>query len=98
MVVWEIPAVASQALLSVRLLFHFVLQPLEESFPYHFLPLKQVDEDATVSLEAFSRIAPAIPIIADVIICENLFEMLTSSMGGRLRFSVYDKYLYGLER
>ncbi|VVA99846.1 unnamed protein product [Arabis nemorensis] len=73
MVVWEVPAVASQALLSV-------------------------DEDATVSLEAFSRIAPAIPIIADVIICENLFEMLTSSTSGRLRFSVYDMYLYGLER
>ncbi|KAG7582421.1 hypothetical protein ISN44_As08g020200 [Arabidopsis suecica] len=73
MVVWEVPAVASQALLSV-------------------------EEDATVSLEAFSRIAPAVPIIADVIICENLFKMLTSSTGGRLQFSVYDKYLYGLER
>ncbi|CAH2053395.1 unnamed protein product [Thlaspi arvense] len=73
MVVWEVPAVASQALLSV-------------------------EEDATVGLEAFSRIAPAVPIIADVIICENLFEMLTSSTGGRLQFSVYDKYLYGLER
>uniref|UniRef100_A0A1J3ESC2 Uncharacterized protein n=1 Tax=Noccaea caerulescens TaxID=107243 RepID=A0A1J3ESC2_NOCCA len=73
MVVWEVPSVSSQALLSV-------------------------DEDATVSLEAFSRIAPAVPIIADVIICENLFEMLTSSTSGRLRFSVYDKYLYGLER
>ncbi|XP_020887636.1 uncharacterized protein LOC9321319 isoform X2 [Arabidopsis lyrata subsp. lyrata] len=73
MVVWEVPAVASQALLSV-------------------------EEDATVSLEAFSRIAPAVPIIADVIICENLFKMLTSATGGRLQFSVYDKYLYGLER
>ncbi|ESQ48069.1 hypothetical protein EUTSA_v10020186mg [Eutrema salsugineum] len=73
MVVWEVPAAASQALLSV-------------------------DEDATVSLAAFSRIAPAVPIIADVIICENLFEMLTSSTCGRLQFSVYDKYLYGLER
>lgn len=73
MFVWEVPAVASQALLSV-------------------------EEDATVSLEAFSRIAPAVPIIADVIICENLFGMLTSSTGGRLQFSVYDKYLCGLER
>jgi hypothetical protein len=73
MVVWEVPAVASQALLSV-------------------------EEDATVSLEAFSRIAPAVPIIADVIICDNLFQMLTSSTGGRLQFSVYDKYLHGLER
>ncbi|KAL1209189.1 hypothetical protein V5N11_015942 [Cardamine amara subsp. amara] len=61
--------------------------------------LLSVDEDPTVGLEAFSRIAPAVPIIADVIICENLFGMLTSaSKGVRLQFYVYDKYLYGLER
>ncbi|EOA38869.1 hypothetical protein CARUB_v10011234mg [Capsella rubella] len=61
--------------------------------------LLSVDEDPTVGLEAFSRIAPAIPIIADVIICENLFAMLTSASNSvRLQFYVYDKYLYGLER
>ncbi|XP_010534213.1 PREDICTED: uncharacterized protein LOC104809831 [Tarenaya hassleriana] len=60
--------------------------------------LLSVDDDATVSLEAFSRIAQAVPIIADVIICENLFDVLTSSAGSRLQFSVYDKYLNGLER
>ncbi|KAJ0105276.1 hypothetical protein Patl1_19139 [Pistacia atlantica] len=61
-------------------------------------PLLNVDEDATVGVEAFSRIAPAVPIIANVIICENLFEVLTSSTGGRLQFSVFDKYLTALER
>ncbi|KAJ4896560.1 hypothetical protein Rs2_23354 [Raphanus sativus] len=61
--------------------------------------LLSVDGDPTVGLEAFSRIAPAVPVIADVIICENLFGVLASSDGGvRLRFSVYDKYLCGLER
>ncbi|CAL9218162.1 unnamed protein product [Arabidopsis halleri] len=61
--------------------------------------LLSVDEDPTVGLEAFSRIAPAVPIIADVIICENLFGMLTSASNSvRLQFYVYDKYLYGLER
>ncbi|KAH0879397.1 hypothetical protein HID58_066791 [Brassica napus] len=64
--------------------------------------LLSVDGDPTVGLEAFSRIAPAVPIIADVIICENLFGVLqassSSSNGLRLHFSVYDKYLYGLER
>ncbi|XP_010461747.1 PREDICTED: uncharacterized protein LOC104742432 isoform X2 [Camelina sativa] len=61
--------------------------------------LPSVDEDPTVGLEAFSRIAPAVPIIADVIICENLFGMLTSASNSvRLQFYVYDKYLYGLER
>ncbi|KAF8116649.1 hypothetical protein N665_0015s0026 [Sinapis alba] len=65
--------------------------------------LLSVDGDPTVGLEAFSRIAPAVPVIADVIICENLFLVLASSSssssdGVRLHFSVYDKYLYGLER
>ncbi|KAJ0229403.1 Heat-inducible transcription repressor [Hirschfeldia incana] len=61
--------------------------------------LLSVDGDPTVGLEAFSRIAPAVPVIADVIISENLFGVLASSSDGvRLRFSVYDKYLCGLER
>lgn len=58
----------------------------------------QLDEDLSVGVEAFSRIAPAVPIIANVIISENLFEVLASSTGGRLQFSTYDKYLSGLER
>ncbi|XVF12306.1 hypothetical protein REPUB_Repub08aG0104700 [Reevesia pubescens] len=60
--------------------------------------LINLDDDVSVGVEAFSRIAPAVPIIANVIICENLFEVLTTSTGGRLRFSVYDKYVNGLER
>ncbi|XP_044477346.1 uncharacterized protein LOC123204639 isoform X2 [Mangifera indica] len=61
-------------------------------------PLTNIDEDATVGVDAFSRIAPAVPIIANVIICENLFKVLTSSTGGRLQFSIFDKYLTALER
>lgn len=61
-------------------------------------PFLKVDEDATAGIEAFSRIAPAIPIIANVIISDNLFEVLTSSTANRLHFSIYDKYLSGLER
>ncbi|XWS60955.1 hypothetical protein CRYUN_Cryun07bG0083500 [Craigia yunnanensis] len=60
--------------------------------------LINLDDDLSVGVEAFSRIAPAVPIIANVIICENLFQVLTISTGGRLHFSVYDKYLNGLER
>ncbi|KAL9337606.1 hypothetical protein Peur_069375 [Populus x canadensis] len=61
-------------------------------------PLLNVDEDLTVGLEAFSRIAPAVPIIANVVISENLFDVLTKATDGRLQFSIYDKYLSGLER
>ncbi|MBA0638021.1 hypothetical protein Godav_029680 [Gossypium davidsonii] len=56
-----------------------------------------LDDDLSIGIEAFSRIAPAVPIIANVIICENLFEVLTISTGGRLHFSIYEKYLNGLE-
>ncbi|KAK8478613.1 hypothetical protein V6N11_031107, partial [Hibiscus sabdariffa] len=56
-----------------------------------------LDDDLSVGAEAFTRIAPAVPIIANVIICENLFSVLTLSTAGRLHFSVYDKYLNGLE-
>ena len=58
----------------------------------------QIDEDISVGMEAFSRIAPAVPIIANVIISENLFEVLTTSTDGRLQFFIYDKYLSALER
>lgn len=58
----------------------------------------QVDADSTVCLEAFCRIAPAIPTIAELITCSNLFDLLSSSTGGRLSFAVYDKYLAGIDR
>ncbi|CAL4936641.1 unnamed protein product [Urochloa decumbens] len=58
----------------------------------------KVEVDSTISLEAFARIAPAIPTIADVVTCSNLFDVLTSSSGGRLPFSAYDKYLSELDR
>ncbi|KAL7586499.1 hypothetical protein Lser_V15G40886 [Lactuca serriola] len=61
-------------------------------------PSMDIDEDASVGIEAFSRIAPAVPIIANVIISDYIFEFLTASTGGRLLFSTFDKYLSGLER
>lgn len=60
--------------------------------------LNMVDENVSVGAEAFSCIAPAVPIIANVIICKNLFEVLSTSTGGRLQFPVYDKSLSALER
>ncbi|CAL1401855.1 unnamed protein product [Linum trigynum] len=61
-------------------------------------PLPNADEDPTVGLDAFSRIAPAVPLIANVVISENLFQVLTVSTDDRLQFSIFDKYLSGLER
>nr|XP_016444784.1 PREDICTED: uncharacterized protein LOC107770039 [Nicotiana tabacum] len=61
-------------------------------------PFASMDEDVTAGSEAFSRIASAVPIIANVIVTDSIFGVLTSSTGGRLLFSVYDKYLTNLER
>nr|GLL17492.1 uncharacterized protein LOC109172326 [Ipomoea trifida] len=61
-------------------------------------PFASMDEDVTVGVEAFSRIAVAVPIIANVIVSDNIFSVLSSSTGGRLQFAIYDKYLSGLER
>jgi len=58
----------------------------------------KAEVDSTVSSEAFTRIAPAIPTIADVVTCANLFDVLSCSSGGRLSFSVYEKYLSELDR
>ncbi|CAF2090421.1 unnamed protein product [Brassica rapa] len=52
-------------------------------------------------LEGFFPDYSSSSIIADVIICENMFGVLTSSSssaGTPLRFFVYDKYLKGLKR
>ncbi|XP_010926033.1 uncharacterized protein [Elaeis guineensis] len=61
-------------------------------------PLVKVDKESTVGVEAFSRIAPAIPTIADVVTCFNLFDVLTTSTAGQLPFAIYDKYLGALDR
>nr|GMC51537.1 Dol-P-Man:Man(7)GlcNAc(2)-PP-Dol alpha-1,6-mannosyltransferase [Ipomoea batatas] len=61
-------------------------------------PFASMDEDVTVGVEAFSRIAVAVPIIANVIVSDNIFSVLSSSTGGRLQFAIYAKYLSGLER
>ncbi|KAL3824267.1 hypothetical protein ACJIZ3_020296 [Penstemon smallii] len=58
----------------------------------------QVDDKKTVGLEAFARIAPACPVIADIITVHNLYDVLTSSSSSRLHFLIYDKYLRSLEK
>lgn len=58
----------------------------------------QVDDNKTVGLEAFSRIAPVCVPIADIITVHNLFDALTSSSAHRLHFLVYDKYIRFLDK
>ncbi|KAJ3692965.1 hypothetical protein LUZ60_012060 [Juncus effusus] len=58
----------------------------------------QIERKQTVSSEAFARITPACPAIADPITVNNLFESLTSYSNGRLHFLIYDKYLKFLDK
>ncbi|XP_052204873.1 uncharacterized protein LOC127809805 [Diospyros lotus] len=58
----------------------------------------EVDKKKTVGPEAFSRIAPACAVVADIITVDNLFDALTSSSCNRLHFLIYDKYLRMLEK
>lgn len=58
----------------------------------------QVDDATTVGREAFARIAPACPAVADVITVHNLFDSLTTSSDSRLHFLIYDKYLRSLDK
>ncbi|KAL0290976.1 UNVERIFIED_CONTAM: hypothetical protein Sangu_2551000 [Sesamum angustifolium] len=61
-------------------------------------PFPHMDDDATVGIEAFSRIAPAVPVIANVVVSDKIFEVLAASTNNRLHFSAYDKFLVRLER
>ncbi|KAG0474310.1 hypothetical protein HPP92_013996 [Vanilla planifolia] len=58
----------------------------------------QVDYKNTVGQEAFAKITPACPIIADSITVNNLFDALTNSSGGQLHLLIYDKYLKCLNK
>lgn len=58
----------------------------------------QVDVESTVGLEAFARLAPAIPVAADIISAHSQFEALTTSTGGRLPFPVWDRYLAEIDK
>ncbi|KAJ7516496.1 hypothetical protein O6H91_22G060100 [Diphasiastrum complanatum] len=61
-------------------------------------PSVKVDVESTVGPNAFARLAPAIPVVADIVTAHYQFEALTASTGGRLSFPVYDKYLGELEK
>lgn len=58
----------------------------------------QAEVEQTVGLEAFTRIAPAVPAIADLVTVYPQWEALTNTTGARLPFQLYDKYLGELDK
>ncbi|KAG6544583.1 hypothetical protein Mapa_014005 [Marchantia paleacea] len=57
-----------------------------------------VDVESTIGSEAFARIAPAIPLVADIISVHQQFDALTSGTGGRLPYPIFEKYLSELDK
>ena len=67
--------------------------------PSCFLRPWQVDVESSASLDAFARLAPGIPLVADSITVHALFELLTADgQTGRMPFAVYNKYLNELDK
>jgi hypothetical protein len=60
--------------------------------------LIQVGVESSVGVDAFARLAPAVPLIADVVTANFLFETLTASTVGRLPFPLYDKFVKELDK
>ncbi|BBN12480.1 hypothetical protein MPTK1_5g20450 [Marchantia polymorpha subsp. ruderalis] len=61
-------------------------------------PVVKVDVESTIGSEAFARIAPAIPLVADIISVHQQFDALTSGTGGRLPYPIFEKYLSELDK
>jgi hypothetical protein len=58
----------------------------------------KVNVEGTVGPDAFIRLAPAIPTVANVITVHHQFDALTASTAGHLPFTVYDKYLVEIDK
>ncbi|XP_024538912.1 uncharacterized protein LOC9657817 isoform X1 [Selaginella moellendorffii] len=65
---------------------------------YSDLMPMMVDVESTVGPDAFCRLAPAMPVVADMITVHCQFDALTATTGGRLPFPVYDKYIGELDK
>lgn len=61
-------------------------------------PVIKVDTERAVSREAFVRFGPAIAGVADPVTVHCQFDALTSTSGGGMQFSLYDKYLAELDK
>jgi len=70
----------------------------ESSLFYSDLMPMLVDVESSVGVDAFARLAPAVPLVADVVTANFQFETLTASTGGRLPFPLYDKFVKELEK
>uniref|UniRef100_A0A1D1Y7Q1 Inositol 1,4,5-trisphosphate receptor n=1 Tax=Anthurium amnicola TaxID=1678845 RepID=A0A1D1Y7Q1_9ARAE len=102
MLAWETPGSGNEIILSANAQSSNLEIEDEEEGSFFYADSTsmavQVDCKKTVGREAFARIAPACPAVADTITVLNLFDALTSSSAGQLHFLLYDKYLGSLDK
>jgi hypothetical protein len=105
MLAWEAPdATSNNPMSKVQQELQKVENELEaeqeEDADHFFSDLMPIvaEVETAVRLEAFARIAPAIPVLADIITVHPQWEALTNTTGGLLPFPVYDKYLSELDK
>jgi len=105
MLAWEAPdATSNNPMSKVQQELEKVENKLEaeqeEDADHFFSDLMPIvaEVETAVRLEAFARIAPAIPVLADIITVHPQWEALTNTTGGLLPFPVYDKYLSELDK
>ncbi|XP_020682486.1 uncharacterized protein LOC110099625 [Dendrobium catenatum] len=102
MLAWEAPGTGTESLLKESFSTSHPRDDDEDGESLFYINSTnvavQVDEKKSVGLEAFARVAPACPSIADLITVHNLFDALTSSSDGRLHFIIYEKYLKSINK
>ncbi|PKA45965.1 hypothetical protein AXF42_Ash019726 [Apostasia shenzhenica] len=102
MLAWETPDLESEKLLKDPAFYKHSIVEDEDGGSLFYISATsmavQVDSKNTVGLEAFAKITPACPAIADSITVHNLFDALTSSTGGQLHLLIFDKYLKCLNK
>ncbi|GAQ78421.1 hypothetical protein KFL_000130030 [Klebsormidium nitens] len=61
-------------------------------------PVTKIENETSVGLEAFARLAPAVAVAADSITVHYLFDALNGSSGRLLTYPTYERYLVELDR
>ncbi|CAK9865638.1 unnamed protein product [Sphagnum jensenii] len=103
MLAWELPSATSRQVAKNKQdqTLHRVSSVEDEEdtgfFCSGLIPM-MVNVESTVGPDAFIRLAPAIPTVANVITVHHQFDALTASTAGYLPFTVYDKYLVEIDK
>ncbi|KAH9549660.1 hypothetical protein CY35_10G031100 [Sphagnum magellanicum] len=104
MLAWELPSATSRQVAKNEQEYQTqhrgpsVEDDEDAGFFYSGLTPMMVNVESTVGLDAFVRLAPAIPTVADAITVHCQFDALTASTASHLPFAIYDKYLTEIDK